>query len=1512
MADHLTRDHWLEYQPHLIQQCHLALDRVTPQKNQVSTLSLAEKAAKLAQDILYLTTNNSSHVETQEILTQWQRWAITVNVITNLIQQIQTTAWQPATAVSTTLKKEIETSVINCCLRIIPDIVTIYEYQIKQQNTQSTQILNQIFRLTAGLARKQNLTDFWQEAVNGLARTLDLIDATIYTFDPRNTGWLVTATNAFNLETNIPPIREHRTLLRDLLSQTDVYTHSYRIDNQIYGLRLGVLLQVGSDILGALVAHAYSHNSKMGAVNLYMTTFASNLAPLWQNLQLYQQTNQLLETTRAYSTQWQLVTAVSQAANTILDIHELISTVLTMIRDQFDFYYVGLFTFDPQHDQQLQLQFGTGIAGQQLIKDNFHLSLDTPSMVTWVAQHNQERIENDVYAAEFYFPNPYLPETRSELTLPLRNNRGDIRYILTIQSNHPHTFPPHDVTVFRTMAENLATALNNATLFDQVTTNLTQTNQLYKASHQLNKASAANLIYQALIDYAAQSNLVDIAHIITADPQNRNRFIYPTIWSRDGQIISPHQDNFYFDAYPVMDLMLQNEIVRIQDGPHDDRLSPTTKQLFTANKMRSAVMIPIHTDNNWLATLTLNRRQPVLLTDKQIQPFVTLADQAATALANQQFLRQTNALYRLGRALINSNTSLEAIDLVLQEIISQTGLQSCRFFQFDPATTSWLALTTQTTSTTNHNISFVDPNLYQYFQEIAQPITFSATQYPPELTAYANYSQAQRAILFPAIQQKKLIGFLSIEDYSAQYPLSLSEQNFISSVLDQLTTTLDNLQLFDNTVRHAQELMTLNRVGTQIANILDLPQLARTLYHEMAEFFDMSGFIFGTFNHQTNWYQPILIINQDKAYTEDGRMLLPQDPLYQCLHSGQPLLTNDPTTIPASIMDIPHHTKNIQPQSILWIPMLRESQPLGIICLQSYHPHAYPEKALQILTTIATQIGLAVSNANLFQETQANVNDLRQLFHIAEATASSIHMDERLQNVLDALARSLHGAHVAIMTINNEKQILETQAQAGNAIPYTIPINAGLPGRAIRTGKPMLVSAADQLTSRFGAHANTQSQLVVPLNLGDKRIGIINAESPSPNAFTERDSRLLQTISSMLATTIESGRLLLKTQEANEQLRELDRLKTQFLSTMSHELRTPLNSIIGFSRVMLKGIDGPLTPMQEEDLNAINNSGHHLLNIINGILDLAKIEAGRMALSIEKVDIATMADELLPQCQQWAKDKPIEFIWDIEPNLPTIEADPMRLQQILSNLLNNAVKFTDKGHVHLQIYRKSTWQIHIKITDTGRGIAAKDHRRLFTAFQQATTKENIEIGGGTGLGLSIAQRLVHMHEGQIWFESQLGHGATFHVTLPLNGDKYKLDPTHLTTTDDTKIGYILIIDADPKIYDLYEEFLRHEPYHLIHANTGQQALEYIDKHHSKIEYILLDTNLPDMDGWLFLSTITNKIKSAAIPVIVCSHSGDINTTINHGGQMLLLKPIRQDDLINAIKATGRSPENSNS
>jgi PAS domain S-box-containing protein len=406
-------------------------------------------------------------------------------------------------------------------------------------------------------------------------------------------------------------------------------------------------------------------------------------------------------------------------------------------------------------------------------------------------------------------------------------------------------------------------------------------------------------------------------------------------------------------------------------------------------------------------------------------------------------------------------------------------------------------------------------------------------------------------------------------------------------------------------------------------------------------------------------------------------------------------------------------------------------------------------------------------------------NQLETVATVSTTASTVLNPDELLQTVVDLtkVRFGLYHAHIyladetwnTLLLAAGAGDVGRAMTSTGHNIQTDTPHS--LVARAYRERQPVIVNDVHQ-TKDFLPNPllpDTHAEMAIPMIAGERVIGVFDAQSEQAGFFTEDDALIFNTLASQVAIALQNARLYQEQAATLTQLRELDRLKSSFLANMSHELRTPLNSILGFTDVMLEGLDGELTPYMDNDLRLIQKNGQHLLHLINDVLDMAKIESGRMNLHPEKFRVHSILDEVTSITSTLASEKNIALF--IEPDSDhelEIYADNTRLRQVMINLVNNAIKFTGIGKIALNATRLDDARVLISVKDTGIGIPPDKLETVFLEFTQVDTSTTRKAGG-TGLGLPISRRLVDMHGGRLWAESTgiEGEGSTFFVELPL-------------------------------------------------------------------------------------------------------------------------------------------------
>ena len=470
-------------------------------------------------------------------------------------------------------------------------------------------------------------------------------------------------------------------------------------------------------------------------------------------------------------------------------------------------------------------------------------------------------------------------------------------------------------------------------------------------------------------------------------------------------------------------------------------------------------------------------------------------------------------------------------------------------------------------------------------------------------------------------------------------------------------------------------------------------------------------------------------------------------------------------------------------RTLLGVPLLRDGVPIGVIGLARRRVEAYSRKEIDLVCTFADQAVIAIENARLFNELRErtdelarSVEELRALGEVGQAISSTLDLGAVLATILhrsvalaDADAGAIFRYRRAARSFRlfdaigwdedlvrevRALNIAETATGMGEAITGRRPLQ--IADLATRPGNPLR-----DATAAAGYHA----VLIVPLVGADRAFGAIVLQRRAVGEFPEAAVRLMQTIAAQSVLAIQNARLFNEIADKSEQLAEASRHKSQFLANMSHELRTPLNAILGYTELMADGIYGELAPRAAGVLERVQNNGKHLLALINDVLDLAKIEAGQLSLTLEDYALPDVVHSVVSATEGLANTKGLKFTADIMSGLPTGHGDARRLSQVLLNLVGNALKFTDAGEVAIAAAAEDGHFV-LTVRDTGPGIAPVNHGKIFEEFQQVDSS-NTRKKGGTGLGLAISKRMVEMQGGTISVDSALGHGAIFRVTLPI-------------------------------------------------------------------------------------------------------------------------------------------------
>jgi signal transduction histidine kinase/CheY-like chemotaxis protein len=432
-------------------------------------------------------------------------------------------------------------------------------------------------------------------------------------------------------------------------------------------------------------------------------------------------------------------------------------------------------------------------------------------------------------------------------------------------------------------------------------------------------------------------------------------------------------------------------------------------------------------------------------------------------------------------------------------------------------------------------------------------------------------------------------------------------------------------------------------------------------------------------------------------------------------------------------------------------------------------------------------------------------------------------------------------------------------------------------------------------------HGGFRTTMGVPMLLDGEVVGVLVVWRTQVDPFSERATELLTTFAAQAAIAIRSVDLVNALKVRTAEVEVASRHKSEFLASMSHELRTPLNAVIGFSEVLLERMFGDLNDRQEEYLRDIWSSGKHLLELLNEILDLSKVEAGQMTLEPTEFSLQEALGHGLALVRERAARHGIRLGLEVAPEVGLVRADELRIKQVIVNLLSNAVKFTpDGGRVGVRARTEGS-EVLVTVADTGTGVAAGDRERIFESFQQGGRRASTTEG--TGLGLTLSKRIVELHGGRIWVESELGVGSTFGFAIPAGvpapaaGAAVDDDPGRADGT-----GTVVVIDDDRRSIDLLTVYLEAAGLRVVSASDGRRGVELIRA--LKPAIVVLDILLPGLDGWQVLESLKADPTTAAIPVVVVSILDERGRGLALGAAEYLVKPVSREGVLDALARCG--------
>jgi GAF domain-containing protein len=834
------------------------------------------------------------------------------------------------------------------------------------------------------------------------------------------------------------------------------------------------------------------------------------------------------------------------------------------------------------------------------------------------------------------------------------------------------------------------------------------------------------------------------------------------------------------------------------------------RQNFLASGYRAITVMPMMRGEKAIGAISVIHRQPRQLSDKQRELLRTFAAQAVIAIENtrlfselrqrtddlteslQQQTASSEVLASISESVADTKPVFEAIVRNLKRLFGtqHAVVQIVKDGMVHLAATALeeehevisKAFPRPLDDATGAGRAMLAKKVVQFAPIIGDPDA------PPSMQEFAKQLGIDATIFAPMLREGNVIGAIGIARQEAK-PFTEKQVDLIRTFAAQAVIAIENTRLF-NELRESLERQTAT------AEVLSV--MSRSKFDLMP----ILQSVVDTAARLCRADQAVIFRLEDGLYRfAAGFSLVPE---YLEIERANPIAPGSGTAVGRAALsravvrmedamsDAGYAMKEQAAiaglHSIIGVPLLRDGEPIGVIALARCRVEPFDDREVDLVTTFADQAVIAIENVRLFEEVQARTEDLQESLEQQTATAEVLSVMSRskfdlgpiLQSVVDTAARLCRAEQAAIYRLEDDayrlaafsldSQHLEVEKETiYRAGPGTVVGRAAMTRQAVQI-EDVLVDPLYQQKDEMRA-VGIRSVLGVPLMRDGEAIGVIGVARFRVEPFTGREIELVTTFTDQAVIAIENVRLFDEIQEKSHQLEEASKHKSQFLANMSHELRTPLNAILGYTELIVDGVYGETPEKVLNALQRITTNGKHLLGLINDVLDLSKIEAGQLTLTLTDYSMKDVVHSVYSAIEPLAAEKKLSFKAEIAPDLPAGHGDERRLTQVLLNLVGNAIKFTDAGDVVIKASQRDGI-FSVAVCDTGPGISEDDQKKLFQEFQQAdssTTKKK----GGTGLGLAISKKIVEMHGGRIWLESQVGKGSTFAFTVPTRAEQHK-------------------------------------------------------------------------------------------------------------------------------------------